>query len=110
MPMADGSFTVLKKIDDNVYKIDLPGEYGVSCTFNVADLKPYYDDDELQNLRTNSLQQGEDDTPLVDHDDGQPKTKDVQKVLQIMSSQFEAPEISFPILLCASPAFLTLVA
>jgi len=50
------------------------------------------------------------DAPLVAHDDGQPKRKDVQKVLKIMSSQFEAPEVSFPVLPCASPAFLTLVA
>ena len=48
--------------------------------------------------------------PLGDHDDGQPKPKDVQKVLQIMSSQLEAPEVSFPVLPRASPVFLTLLA
>ena len=55
LPRADGPFEVLEKINDNAYKIDLPGEYGVSCTFNVADLKPYFDDDHLENLRVNSL-------------------------------------------------------
>ncbi|GJS43622.1 hypothetical protein Tco_0568665 [Tanacetum coccineum] len=42
---ADGPFRVLRRINDNAYKIDLPGNYGVSATFNVADLAPYTDDD-----------------------------------------------------------------
>ena len=38
MPRADGPFEVLERINDNAYKVDLPGDYGVSSTFNVADL------------------------------------------------------------------------
>jgi hypothetical protein len=37
-PRGDGSFQVLERINDNAYKIDLSGEFGVSATFNVADL------------------------------------------------------------------------
>ena len=37
-PRGDGPFQVLERINDNAYKIDLPGEYSVSATFNVADL------------------------------------------------------------------------
>jgi hypothetical protein len=29
---------MLERINDNAYKVDLPGEYGVSATFNVFDL------------------------------------------------------------------------
>ncbi|GJX91372.1 reverse transcriptase domain-containing protein [Tanacetum coccineum] len=49
-PRADGPSRILKKINDNAYKVELPGHYGVSNTFNVADLSPYtpnadFDDD-----------------------------------------------------------------
>jgi hypothetical protein len=37
-PRSDGPFQVLENINDNAYKIDLSGEFGVSATFNVADL------------------------------------------------------------------------
>jgi transposase len=45
MPRGDGSFRVFGKINDNAYKIDLPPSYGVSNTFNVADLLPYTSED-----------------------------------------------------------------
>lgn len=40
-PRADGPFRALQRINDNAYKIKLPGHYNVSATFNVADLSPY---------------------------------------------------------------------
>jgi len=58
MPGANGPFKVLNKVKNNAYNVKLLGEYGISCTFTVAGLKPYYDDDLLQNLRANSFQQG----------------------------------------------------
>jgi len=62
MPRADGPFEILEKIGPNAYKVNLPGEYGVFATFNVADLNPYYDEDEeIPSLRSNSSQAGEDD-------------------------------------------------
>jgi len=64
MPRADGPFEVLERINDNAYKVNLPGDYGVSAAFNVADLSPYEEHDRLANLRANSLQQGEDDGGL----------------------------------------------
>jgi hypothetical protein len=31
----------VERINDNAYKLDLPGEYGVSASLNVADLSPF---------------------------------------------------------------------
>ena len=59
MPRSDGPFEVVEKIGPNAYKVDLPGEYGVSTTFNVADLSPYHEEEEeLPSLRSNSNQTG----------------------------------------------------
>ncbi|GJZ53316.1 RNA-directed DNA polymerase [Tanacetum coccineum] len=65
-PRGDGPFRVLKKINDNAYKIELPGHYNVSTTFNVADLLPYKgdSDDELDS-RSSLFQEGEDDADTV---------------------------------------------
>ncbi|GJY75423.1 RNA-directed DNA polymerase [Tanacetum coccineum] len=62
-PRADGPFRILKKINDNAYKVELLGHYGVSDTFNVADLSPYtpnadFDDDS----GSSRFLEGEDDT------------------------------------------------
>ena len=48
----------MERINDNAYKLDLPGEYGVSTSFNVADLSPF---DAGDDLRTNPSQEGEND-------------------------------------------------
>ncbi|WVZ97710.1 hypothetical protein U9M48_043224 [Paspalum notatum var. saurae] len=61
MPRAAGPFKVLTKINDNAYILDLPAEFGVSTSFNVADLKPYVGKDEELPSRTTSVQEGEDD-------------------------------------------------
>ena len=62
-PRADGPFRVLQRINDNAYKIDLPGHYGVSATFNVADLSPYSEGDDLDDdSGTSRFLEGEDDT------------------------------------------------
>ena len=45
-PRGAGPYKVLAKINDNAYKIDLPiDEFGVSNSFNVADLTPYDGED-----------------------------------------------------------------
>jgi hypothetical protein len=64
-PRGNGPFRVLAKINDNAYKIDLPPSYGVSNTFNVADLVPYTSEDTSES-RTTPFQGKEDDmtTPL----------------------------------------------
>jgi hypothetical protein len=37
-PRGDEPFQILERINDNAYKVDLLGEYGVSAIFNVFDL------------------------------------------------------------------------
>ncbi|XP_039688557.1 uncharacterized protein [Medicago truncatula] len=64
MPRADGPFKVISKINDNAYKIDLPGEYGVHATFNIGDLSPYLDDDGIQELRSIPFKGGGDDAKI----------------------------------------------
>jgi hypothetical protein len=55
LPRGDGPFQVVERINDNAYKLDLSGEYGVSASFNVADLSPF---DVGDDLRTNPSQEG----------------------------------------------------
>ncbi|KAK1677061.1 hypothetical protein QYE76_037909 [Lolium multiflorum] len=46
LPRGAGPYKVLSKINDNAYSIDLPiDEFGVSNSFNVADLTPYDGED-----------------------------------------------------------------
>ena len=52
--MGDGPFQVLECINNNAYKLHLPGEYTVSATFNVIDLIPF---DAGDDLRTNPFQE-----------------------------------------------------
>lgn len=44
-PRGDGPFRSLEKINDNAYSLELPDEFNISYTFNVADLSPYLEAD-----------------------------------------------------------------
>jgi hypothetical protein len=63
MPRAAGPVKVLKN-NDNAYVLGLLMEYGVSSSFNVADLKPYAGEDEELPSRTTLIQEGEDDEDI----------------------------------------------
>ncbi|KAG6416259.1 hypothetical protein SASPL_123685 [Salvia splendens] len=39
-----GPFKILRRINDNTYIMDLPAEFNISSTFNVADLSPFHPD------------------------------------------------------------------
>jgi len=51
----------MERINNNAYKVDLPSDYRVSATFNIAYLSPYLEDNYLEDLRENSPSQGEND-------------------------------------------------
>ncbi|RDY05246.1 hypothetical protein CR513_10925, partial [Mucuna pruriens] len=55
LPRRDDPFKILKKINDNVYKVDMSQEFGGSTTFNVIDLTICVVDTQAPNLRSNSL-------------------------------------------------------
>jgi len=48
MPRGDGLYQIIERINDNAYKVDLSGEYGVSATFNVSDLSLFNVGDDLR--------------------------------------------------------------
>ena len=64
MPRVDGPFKVLEKINDNACKLELPADFGVSPTFNIADLKPYLGGEDELPSRMTSFQEGEDDEDI----------------------------------------------
>jgi hypothetical protein len=72
MPTADGSFNVLEKINENAYKLDLPADFGVSPTFNVADLMPYLGEEDELESRMTQMQEGEDDVDINTNDTSTP--------------------------------------
>ncbi|KAL4387260.1 hypothetical protein GQ457_09G018000 [Hibiscus cannabinus] len=96
---------IVEKVNDNAYKLDLPGEYIVTATFNISDLTPFYDS---ADLRSNPFQDGEDDVstsvpaPIVDPEvlpqgpitqtgdepGGQPPSLQVQAIIQELKKSF----------------------
>ncbi|KAH9769141.1 Endonuclease [Citrus sinensis] len=58
LPRGDGPFQVVARINDNAYKLDLPGKYNMSATFNVSDLSPF---DVGEDSRTNPFEERRND-------------------------------------------------
>ena len=57
-PKAKGPYKVAGRVNDNAYKLELPGDYEVHATFNMGDLSPYLDDGGLLELRSIPFQGG----------------------------------------------------
>ena len=74
MPRADSPFEILEKINDNAYKVDFLGDYGVSAAFNVADLSAYEADYYFKDLRIKPLQVEDDGVPCSQDKEEIPKS------------------------------------
>lgn len=57
MSRAEGPFCVVKRINNNAYKIDLLVDYKVSSTLNVQDHTPDVNDENPLDYKTNLLQE-----------------------------------------------------
>lgn len=68
---ADGSFKVIKCINNNTYNIDLPSNYKISTTFNIANLSPYYKNSNISMLKVKLLLPKEDGTTCLCEDSRQ---------------------------------------
>jgi hypothetical protein len=89
MPRGAGPYKILEKINDNAYKLELPPEFRVSPTFNIADLKPYLGEEDELESRTTPLQEGEDDEDITSiHTINGPITRSRarQLILQVCST------------------------
>jgi hypothetical protein len=58
MPRGYGPFQIIELINDNAYRVDIPGEYGVSDLFNVANLSLF---DVGDDSRSNPFEERGDD-------------------------------------------------
>jgi hypothetical protein len=66
-----GPYQIVKKINDNVYVVDLPADMVISPTFNVIDVFEYYPHDEPiyleSNLRLSSFEVGGTNVEQITH-------------------------------------------
>ena len=83
-PRGDGPFQVKARVGDNAYIIDLPGDYGVSATFNVADLSPFEFDD--LDSRTSPFEDGGTNVEIRSTTPTHPVTSSEMKGNKISSS------------------------
>lgn len=65
-PRGDGPFKVLDRINNNAYRLELPDDYGINPTFNVADLSLYDKSDEEYDRLMGQPPQGGGDDQVVE--------------------------------------------
>ncbi|RDY03571.1 hypothetical protein CR513_12837, partial [Mucuna pruriens] len=82
LPHGDGSFPVLKRINDNAYVLDIPQEYGGSNNFSVSNLSLFDVGMDDPNLRTYSFQEEESDMNQGDQGDQEEPQKEIVDGLQ----------------------------
>ncbi|KAH9716808.1 hypothetical protein KPL71_021586 [Citrus sinensis] len=81
LPSGDGPFQVVARINDNAYKLDLPGEYNVSATFDVGEdsrMNPFEERGNDENHQGNTIKTSSDHL----HINGGPITRTRAKKMQ----------------------------
>jgi hypothetical protein len=81
MPRADGPFKVLKTINENAYKLDLPTDFEISPTFHIADLKSYLGEEDELELRMTQMQDGDDDVDINTRDTSTPTHNQISDLI-----------------------------
>ena len=93
-PRGDGPFRVLRRINNNAYQLELPDEYNINTSFNIADLTLYErGNEEADRLMDQPPQGGGDDagvrsTQLINSRKPESK-KQVQEFLEEMQQLIE---------------------
>ena len=103
MPRADGPFKVLQRVNENAYKLDLPADFGVSPTFNIADLTPYLGEEDELESRTTQMQEGEDDEDINTNDTSTPTPAQCGPITRSRARQLHCQVSSF---LSSCPLYL----
>ena len=75
MPKAEGPYKIIKKVNQNAYKVELPSTYKISNTFNVSDLAEYKEDTMSTSNAVETFQEWE--------NDGGPSSLALQAVLDM---------------------------
>ena len=110
-PRGDGPFQILEKINDNAYKVDLPGEYNVSASFNVSDLSPFdAGDDSRSNPFEERGNDGNHSGPKLKDDhlqvpDGPITRSRAKKINEAMQGLVQSTWTKLTNLLCKAPTF-----
>jgi hypothetical protein len=81
MRRADGPFKVLKRINENAYKLNLFVNFRVSPTFNIVNLQPYLGEEYVLELRMTQKQEGEDDEDINTSDTSRPTHNQISSLI-----------------------------
>jgi len=84
MPRGDGPYQIIERINNNAYKVDQPGEYGVSATFKASDLSSF---DVGDDSRSNPFEERRDDAIQPSKD---PLEVPVGPVSRLRAKKFKA--------------------